>query len=255
LTTRRGELRVRWVRIAYVDEAADRYRYRIGAVLMRPEKVNATIRAIDEIAGDVEARLHVVAPEFHGYEVFQGQGPWAGVAPNERIHVYARMFECIAEAEAEIVLCGFDQDPPGRHNWDEGTHISLMTGLVVALDQHCLSCNEHVLVVADEHSTAARCQTLTRLLQEIYSTGTRRAVEPRDLRVIDSLHYVRSHDSRLVQASDLVAYLVRRAPRDGDPRRRQTHERLLRIVEPLIVGSWNWSYEEWTKAGKLPSDR
>ncbi|MGE3619747.1 MAG: DUF3800 domain-containing protein [Acidimicrobiia bacterium] len=51
-------------------------------------------------------------------------------------------------------------------------------------------------------------------------------------RVLDTVHFVRSRSTPLVQAADLVCYLIRRAEAEKDERAQQIDARLLDLIEP-----------------------
>jgi hypothetical protein len=219
------------MRIAYVDEAYDDTRYRLAAVMIEPNQVNPLAHALDDLAGRLHHDFGIVVAELHGYEVFQGHGAWRAAAPRIRIWAFRQVIEALADAGATIAVVGRDRPVPlPRRTFD---HVAIMGLLVRQLDRQFSVEDGHVLVVADEHASAAECRQLLRAMQADHPATAGGA----HLRVIDSVHFVRSHESRPVQAADFVAFLVRRSLAEADPRKQATNESLLKILEPLIVTS------------------
>jgi len=219
--------------IAYVDEGYDAYHYRLAAMLVEPDQVNPLSQTLYELAGTLAAKHGIHAEEFHAYEIHAGEGPWDGVPLRLRIWAFTKILEAVRAAGVKIALVGLDRPNPRRRGWPTDAHVHLMGQLFSQLDHFCGQCGDHVIIVADEHdATAATSRELVRNMQL-----SRGASPTRHLRVIDTVHFVRSHESRPVQAADLLAYLFRRdaAGLDTDPRAKKVMERHLAIVSPLII--------------------
>lgn len=223
------------MRITYVDEAFETPRYRLAAMLLEPEQVNPLSQALHELGGDLEKKHGIRTDELHAYEVFHGEGPWSDVPPRLRIWTFAKVLERVRDAGAQVVLVGLDRRTWKRRAWPPDAHIHLMGVLFERLDALCAGCDDHVVVVADEHdATAKSSRDLVRDMQ------LRAAREHgQHLRVIDTVHFVRSHESRPVQAADFLAFLFRRdafnQDQGSDGRSAMAIRRLMAIAEPLVV--------------------
>lgn len=208
---------------SYVDEAYDKQRYRLVAVVVDVERLNAsqdTIRSILERANSGPA---LSAAEFHAHDLFHGRGLWIGHPPRQRINLYHQVLKGIAAHSPRIVVVGFDRDPEPTNNWPPEAHAALMQRLIVHLDAAAAALGSHVLVVADDHHAHAGLRDGLRVLQS--GLGSR---------VVDTLHFVPSHVAPLVQAADLVGFLLRRIPVERDERAQRANAVLLGAIEHLI---------------------
>ena len=61
-------------------------------------------------------------------------------------------------------------------------------------------------------------------------------------RLIDTVHFIRSHESVLVQAADMVGFIHRRASarRERDSRAEATNRLLTGLIEPLVIARRRW---------------
>lgn len=212
--------------LAYMDEAYDADRYRITALLVEHQRVNELHLQLREVVnGAIKDFGVAIDAELHGWEIYKGRGGWAemGAAHRARIAAYRRAFEVLAAGECQIVVCGQNRrSEPGRHNWPSTEHRLVVMDAIAHLHAVCVERDDHVLVVADEHEAQDGMNVDVRSFQD--STP--------DCRVVDTVHFVRSCTSPLVQAADLVCYLVRRAEAEQDERSRTVNAKLLELIEP-----------------------
>lgn len=212
--------------LAYMDEAYDADRYRLTSLLVEHHRVNDLQRQLRDVVTDAIKGFGVsIDAELHGWEIYKGRGDWAsmGKAHRGRIAVYRRAFEVLAAGECQIVVCGLDRrSEPGRHNWPSIAHRQIAVDAIAHLQAVCVDRDDHVLVVADEHEAQDGMNVDVRCLQE----------SAPDYRVIDTVHFVRSCSTPLVQAADLVCYVVRRAEAEQDDRSRAVNAKLLEVIEP-----------------------
>lgn len=110
--------------------------------------------------------------------------------------------------------------------------------LLEKLDHYADRRGQDLIVVADEHHTARAAQEALR--------GTRsRAVwgyrgQPR--RIVDTVYFVSSEMSRLVQAADLVAFLDQRVADvvETDKRAARANEELWSVIAPSMRKERIW---------------
>ncbi|WP_024873712.1 DUF3800 domain-containing protein [Saccharomonospora piscinae] len=138
--------------------------------------------------------------------------------PRARIQVCDQALRVLAEHEVAVVVRGIH---PVERLRTQHPHALLMRWILEEID-------EYALVIADEPGQNSQQSEyradLTGFRQ--YGTGGWR---PRVIsRVVDTLHFAPSASSRLVQASDLVAFLCHRisTKTDGDPRAIRANTRL-----------------------------
>lgn len=210
---------------AYMDEAYDADRYRLTALLVEHDRVNQLQAGLRGVIEDAIKDFSVSPDaELHGWEIYKGRGGWEsmGRSHRARIAVYRRALEVLAAGDCEIIVCGRDRrSEPGRHNWPSTAHRQIVTDVIAHLHAVCVDRNDHVLVVADEHEAQDGMNRDLRWFQN--STPA--------CRVVDTVHFVRSRSTPLVQAADLVSYLIRRAEAEHDVRSRKVNAKLLDVIE------------------------
>lgn len=207
----------------YIDEAYDSERYRLVAVVVDVNKLNAAQQSLRDVLAKARQSLGVHAGELHAHDLFHGRGAWNRCLPRQRIGIYDQALSAIADHRLRVVIVGLNREPQPTNNWPATAHHQLMGRLTVHLDSIARTADSHVLLVADDHHAHAGMRDEIRTLQ--LSTETR---------VVDTLHFVPSHAAPLVQAADLVAYLVRRIPIETDLRAQRANERLLARISQLI---------------------
>lgn len=212
--------------LAYMDEAYDADRYRLTALLIEHHRVNEVQLPLRDIVEDAIATFGVATEaEMHGWEIYKGRGGWdaMGKAHRARIAVYRRAFEVLAAADCQILVCGRNRhSEPGRHNWPSAEHRQIVMDTVGHLHSVCIDRGDHALVIADEHEAQDGMNFDLRWFQNTTP----------DCRVVDTVHFVRSRSTPIVQAADLVCYLIRRAEAEQDERAQQVNAKLLGLIAP-----------------------
>lgn len=100
---------------------------------------------------------------------------------------------------------------------------------------------EYGLLVSDEEKSIE--QQVIEDLPRYKELGTSFGHKPIDLtRIVDNVHWVRSHNSRLLQLADCCVYLCRRYGRDRDKTTASAREiqRLWKVVEPRVWHGRVW---------------
>lgn len=212
--------------LAYMDEAYDADRYRLTALLVEHHRVNdVQLQLRDVVEGAIGSFGVSTDAELHGWEIYKGRGGWEamGTAHRARIAVYRRAFEVLASADCQILVCGRNrQSEAGRHNWPSAEHRQIVMDTVGHLHEVCVERDDHALVIADEHEAQDGMNLDLRWFQNTTP----------DCRIVDTVHFVRSRSTPLVQAADLVCYLIRRAEAEQEERSRNVNTKLLNIIEP-----------------------
>lgn len=201
------------MRLAYIDESYTRDHYFIAAVVVDDASAPALHQALDQVAERARLAYLPTAPdplELHGQPLFQGSREWAPIKNQIRalISVYEQAMQAIGEQDVRIFLRGLDcQRHRARYSdpWPE--HEVVLQHLLERLDDFGRRYGEQVLVIADELSDPDRHRAK---LNAFRLDGTPGYRSSRLTNILDTLHFVPSQHSRLVQAADLVAFLHRR---------------------------------------------
>ncbi|WP_083853001.1 DUF3800 domain-containing protein [Saccharomonospora glauca] len=111
------------------------------------------------------------------------------------------------------------------------------------IDEYASDRGEYALVIADEPGQNSQQSQYRADLTGYRQFGTGGWRDRRITRVVDTLHFAPSLSSRLVQASDLVAFLRHRISTkvDGDPRAIRANTRLWERLAGRIHYFRTWS--------------
>jgi hypothetical protein len=118
----------------------------------------------------------------------------------------------------------------------EKPHRLVIGNLLKRIDEYAKGRDELALVIADEVEGQSSYRQDPWTFQRYAARGYRAR---RVTRVVDTMHFVPSHASRLVQAADLVAFMYRRRAtvRESDERARRANEALWLRVESRVYHS------------------
>lgn len=232
--------------LAYVDESYDRHKYWIAALVVPDRVARSLTDELDKVVRTA-ARSYSGVPmnaELHGHALFHGQDDWAALAgmARARIGVYRQVFDAIAAHDVRILIRGVHVPQlKQRYAAPDHPHAVVLQHLLERIDEYAASreVDEFALVIADEVDDAAEYR---RDLWDFQRRGTVGWRARQITRIVDTMHFVPSHASRLVQAADLVAYLHRRIASGGDryERARTANEAIWAKVQDSVHHSHCW---------------
>ena len=156
------------------------------------------------------------APDFEckGSDLYRGQGPCAAMAPAERIELFGELIRLPGRHGARLIWEAIDK-PKLAARYREPMHPHKLAFLFMAeqVEIFLHGQREFGLIVSDEEKDVE--QQLVEDLRRYKEAGTPFVREPLDLRrIVDNVHWVKSHNSRMLQLCDCCAYLCQRALRD-----------------------------------------
>jgi hypothetical protein len=172
------------------------------------------VRPLSEGLHDV-AEKHLGWPvpkdlEFHGYEIWQGMGRWAGKTPDERIAAYEDALALLDACDITVAFSSIDKAKLHANYGgaaDGNAYVLALQFLLEKIDMN-LGSSLKVLVADELKEQQLRAVKMVADLQTWAHGGV---VPGKKLKtIIDSLHYVSSHASPGVQMADLIAYVLQR---------------------------------------------
>ena len=183
--------------------------------------------------------------EFHGYELFSGRGDCRGMKPEERVALYGEVLACLKAHDCPLFVRGIDkaahQKRAGENGYiPEHPYTLAARYLLERIDEWLESqgtTQEPVygLLVADEQHEVAR--DMVALFALWRDQGTQLGYRSRDIRfLLDTIHFVPSHDSWLIQLADCAAFLRNRYERVK--REKGSDSALYSQSEAAIVRLW-----------------
>lgn len=232
--------------LAYVDESYDRQKYWIAALVVPDRVARPLTDDLDNIVRAAAGSYSGVSvdAELHGHALFHGQDDWAALAgmARARIGVYREVFDAIAAHDVRILIRGVNVlQLKQRYAAPDHPHAVVLAHLLERIDEHAASpdVDEYALVIADEVDDAAEYR---RDLWDFQRRGTVGWRARQITRIVDTMHFVPSHASRLVQAADLVAYLHRRiaSGADRDERARLANEAIWAKIQDRVRHNHCW---------------
>lgn len=196
--------------LAYVDESYTEDWYVIAALLVDGAaakaltgELNGLVRRIVDSYGFTEDNL-----ELHGFEIFHGKKLWRRVSIPDRVAIFDDVIDAIVDSECHIIVRAMDvAGQKIRYTKPIPPHSVVLQYLLERIDEFATERDDYALVIADEVAEASRYRTN---LMEYQSSGTVGYRSSTLARIVDTLHFAPSHESRLVQAVDLIAFLYRR---------------------------------------------
>lgn len=227
---------------AYLDESYSDDWFFMAAAISRTKlqerRLEVQFRAL---LRDEAERLAMPTPtEIHGQELFQGSGPWVDVGLHERLAVAGRVLQIVRDHDVRFVIRGIDRAAQRRKYPVALAPYSLvLTRQMKALNQYAGERKEEIEVTCDEIDKHDRHRAA---LERHRRQGTPGYVSSKLGNVFGELNFVKSTDSAMIQAADVVAYLRHRHVVKVNPTRseRRAREGLTRIVGDKVDHDYCW---------------
>ncbi|HEX8904156.1 MAG TPA: DUF3800 domain-containing protein [Longimicrobiaceae bacterium] len=187
--------------------------------------------------------------EFHGSHIYSRRGDCRGFHAEAAVQLYAELLEVLARNECHLFIVGIDKArlkrraQSGRYAPDHPYRLAFMY-LVERIDGwlHDRAPRPGArevlgLLVADEQKEVHR--QMIESFAAWRAKGTQYSPRRKAIRhLIDTVHYVPSHDSWLIQLADCVAYLFSRHHRI-EREKGDLAAAVLTAAEAAVVRLWN----------------
>lgn len=195
---------------AYIDETGnsggkksdEQPIHLLGSLVIDSSNIRTVEDAMDELARQFADDPSKV--EFKGADLYGGHGSFKGTKPQDRIATTERLIDLAVEHARWWGYAGVDKRT--SFATDHPQVISI-TFLLEKLQPYLRVHKEHALIIADEYNELG--DTLIEEYERFKKTGTRWGYAKVKLEnVIDSLHYVKSKHSRLLQLCDVLTHIT-----------------------------------------------
>jgi hypothetical protein len=169
--------------------------------------------------------------EFHGHEIWGGNGYWTGKTYDELIAAYEAAMAMLDACDIDVAHASIDKARlQARYDGDadDNAYRLALQFLLEKVDSYGSSLK--ILVADEAKEQEVRAVKMVEGMQN-WSWGGE--VPGRQLRtIIDSLHFVSSHDSAGVQMADLIAFVLqRRRRKEAHPNAQAAMDRLSSLVD------------------------
>lgn len=144
--------------------------------------------------------------EFRGYDIYHGHGYFAGMKPDERIKLVNEILDIVDRHELSLGYVAIDKL---RSKAKLHPHQLAFLFLVERIEDRLTAQNALGLIVADENDDIE--QRLIDDLEIFKIESTRFGWRPTKIEhVVNSIHFVRSKNNRLIQLADVIAAITYR---------------------------------------------
>jgi len=226
---------------AFIDESYDNKDdvFALACVLANGDSLSKLCSGLDKVVLGATAYGVDSTAELHAWEMFHGQGEWKALKGKARAQValYKRAFEVIAESGCDVLTRA---TVPSKLKVT-GPHEITLRYLVEEIDRIAEQRGERVLIICDAVAESAQHRSALRMHKTIGTLGYK---SRRLDRIVDTLHFADSHDSRGIQAADLVAFLLRRRIRNQtvpvDRREQIAIERVWSCLAESVIHHRTW---------------
>lgn len=198
------------MQLAYLDESANDDYYYVTALIVEDHDVVGLSSALQKVADHAWGTYAGVPynPELHAHAIANGKEDWASIAKDYEAQkdVLNRAMDVIADHEVAVYIRGVHRAKyQARYGTDiDDMHGTALTWTLERVQRHAARSNTVSLVIADERrGPEARYREALRTYQTYGTYGWK----PEKLdRIIDTIHFAPSKESRLLQAADVVSW-------------------------------------------------
>lgn len=172
--------------------------------MMHEDNIRALEEALDEVITSNGLDLD---SEIRGSDLFSGRNAFKGLRPPKRISIAEQCIEAIVEHASAFGIVGLNKSASYAADHPHRICFGLMIeGIEPFLRRH----EATGLIIADEYDETK--ETLVQDMRHFKRDGTRWGYKKIVAkRIVDCVHYVKSSDSRAIQAVDLITFIRSRA--------------------------------------------
>ncbi len=215
--------------LAFVDESISDGHFYLGAIVVTPKQVSEIATGIDELMKMVSQLSNGnIDPtqEIKGKELWQGRGIWGDEPFGERLRysIIANLMNVVLQKQPLIHIQSIDSNKLNqRYSLPKPPYELGFKFLLEQIDRQFESLNSYGLIISDNLGSISEHRKQRDKLAEYKRFGTRGNYPRRLNQIVDTIYYSDSKDSRLIQAIDVITYLIRRHEMSRAP---QSNEKL-----------------------------
>ena len=168
--------------------------------------------------------------EVHAVDLMQGRRDFEGVTLPTRIEIAKELLDVVEIHDLDVIFAALDKKRHSkRYRWPDPPQKVTFMLLVEAFERYLKECDgeRFGMLIADENSDG---RLLKDKLSEYQEAGTPYLLGRPIRRIIDSIHFVSSHDSACIQLSDLCNYFIYQRLKNPPRRYAQLERRVMERV-------------------------
>lgn len=192
----------------FVDESADHLNHFHAGVLLDGTQVACAEEALDKVA-ELAVMLGYprAEPELHGLDIWAGNNGWGILSFDERFQVLEAALDVLASCDIEVISRGIVIDAWIDKYGAGSLHGKCFQNLLERLNERLKVRGAHALVIADEHASKKQLKQEVKWAKKFGTWGYR---GQKFDHIIDTVHFVDSRESRLIQLADIAVFTRRR---------------------------------------------
>ncbi len=235
--------------LCFVDESNHRDFYGFAAVIADEFVTKSLTASLNKIMDQAAIDFGIPrTTEFHGWPMFHGHEEWAKVGARARVGMFSKVVDAILDENVTVLLRGVREGRLRARQSRENYPVNFppeqvcFQHILQRANQVAANKRTHALVIADNRSDRDRHRERFATYQTQGTPGVymRTTLD----RLLDTVHFAPSHQSRMLQAADILAFVYRRRVTviENDPRSRRAMERLWSLIDSsgkvYDAGSW-----------------
>jgi Protein of unknown function (DUF3800) len=227
---------------AQLDHPTNTIHYLVGLAIPsnRARALEDDVTAV--LTGRFAGACRAQGFECKGSDMYRGEGPCTHMRPADRVALYEEMVSLLDRHRVSVIWQGIDK-PALAARYARPMHPHKLAFLYFAesVERFLRAKNSYGLMISDEEKSVE--QQVIEDLPRYKELGTGFGYQPLDLtKIVDNVHWVKSHNSRLLQLADNCTFLCQRYRRDMHKTTLQAQavQRLWGIVEKRVWRGRVW---------------
>ena len=192
--------------MAYVDESEGHDFYFLTALIVNEVSHQNIEKGLRNLVDWIDTNHKTISDdiEFHGNELRGGKKQWAFCRGNVplAVDIYEKSIEVIATSGAAAYCRGVKLST--FQNLGVDPHEATLNFMFERIQNHANARGEKILVISDDGKDTVKYRAQLDKARK-YGTWGYKSISIPD--IIDTLYFVPSKNSRLIQATDLISYL------------------------------------------------
>ncbi|MDO5684323.1 MAG: DUF3800 domain-containing protein, partial [Propionibacteriaceae bacterium] len=197
------------VPLLYVDESFNDREFWLSGLVVPMNRAGELEDSLDGIVARAVSDFGVPARvELHGQDLAQGKREWDVLAGKlrARMSLYSDALKAISQVpELRAFQYGLDRERHRKRYANPWPERQVLIGHLAQRVHTSMSSEDHLVVIMDDAPTQ---ESMRSHLRDLKRHGTYSRINSSPLqRIVDTLYFAPSNESRLLQASDLISYI------------------------------------------------
>lgn len=201
--------------LAFVDESNKGDFYGFAAVIADEHATKHLTASLNQLVWQASVDWGIPrTAEIHAHPMFHGQHEWKDVPIRARVGLFFKVVEAIMDEDVCVLLRSVDaarlKERQSRNNYpvDFPPEQICFQHILQRVNMAAQRRDTHALLIADDRNDRERHRERFAIYQ---TEGTPGVYMHTTLgRLLDTVHFAPSHQSRMLQAADMLAFIYRR---------------------------------------------